>query len=149
MEDICSFYRRSVDPGQKAVPWLLHTALLQPDRPEKLQFNFSSAFIPTFDKSPQASRRAEQSPSLLLSAWLPGYSVSLRILLIKVRLQFDDLKTLICHLATEILSKKRMFCQVPALAKLHRDSCPQENSMIYKFFASIHKHTKCKLKFSS
>lgn len=68
------------------------------------------------------------------------------MLLIKVWLQFDDLKTLICQPGTEILSKKS--CQVPALAKLLRVGYPQENSMIYRFFSGIYKHTKWEMKFS-
>lgn len=36
----CSLQQKSMHSGQKAVSWLLNTALLQTDRPEKMHFDF-------------------------------------------------------------------------------------------------------------
>lgn len=63
-------------------------------------------------------------------------------------LQLGDLKTLICHLDTEILSKIRVLCQVPVLVKLLRHNNPQENSLIYRFFSCIDKHPTGKMNLS-
>lgn len=90
-----------------------------------------------FQRSPLSECSTEQSLLLLLLCRVAQILVSSRICLIKVWLQFGDLKTLICHLDTEILSKEKVICQKPALSKLNT-SIPREAH--YRFFC--YKHPK-------
>lgn len=129
---LCPSQQRPMQIMQKAVPCLLHTTMLQPGRPEKEQLDFYSTLIPTLQRSPLSHYSTEQFLLLLLLCRVAWILVSSRIWLIKVWLQFGDLKTLICHLDTEILSKEKMICQKPALSKSDTIICKGAR---YRFFS--------------